>query len=293
MGGYDDLPFSLKWSLPWRRLWSSTWSRRSTCGGRWFPIEAFLIGWMGIGIPYMISNNIAFLYLSDTFETFPESPWDRQIPVIPWMIFPYAGLYFFYPGVLALTPNTDKGRMELLSTQQMMVTITLTCVCIFMILPAEIDMRDEIDWAVMTDAEASMFHFIHEGDHPWNAWPSLHVIHSYLLARVMTMWCRTDYVKSIFSKPFLVILWTEWILLVFSTMATKQHYIFDAVSGLIVALTMFKLWEPAFHYIDVKGPEHIAQDLGWGTTLKTSIQAVRLEDWPDDNLDDDEVNLNV
>ena len=48
--GFDDLPWFLRWSLPWK-AWKSTWSRRHVCGGRWFPCETFLIGWMGIGIP--------------------------------------------------------------------------------------------------------------------------------------------------------------------------------------------------------------------------------------------------
>ena len=102
---------------------------------------------MGIGVPYVITNNIAYMYLSDTFEMFPESPWDRKIPVIPWMIFPYAGLYFYYPGILAVCPNTDRGRMELLSTMQMMICATMFCVIIFLTMPAEIDMRDAIDWS--------------------------------------------------------------------------------------------------------------------------------------------------
>ena len=265
------------------------------CGGRWFPCETFLIGWMGIGIPYMIVNNIAYMYLSDTFEMFPESPWDRHIPVIPWMIFPYAGLYVYYPAWLALCPNTDKGRMELLASFQMMITVTMSCVVIFLTMPAEIDMRDEIDWDVMSAGEKGMFQFVHNGDHPWNAWPSLHVIHSYVLGRVMTRWCRSDYAYHVLSKPFLVLLWTEFVLLVISTMTTKQHYIFDAFSGFFVAIIVYRLWEPAFQYIDAKGTDKLAQDLGWGITLKTSIEAVRLTDWPLERLpcaDPDEYGLN-
>ncbi len=289
--GIDDQPFFMRWSLPWGKFWSSTWTRRHTLGGRWFPLEAFLIGWMGIGVPYVITNNIAYMYLSDTFEVFPESPWDRQIPVIPWMVFPYAGLYIYYPGSIALCPNSDRGRMELLSTMQMMVAATMFCVFFFLTMPAEIDMRDAIDWDVMTPSEKGMFKFIHDGDHPWNAWPSLHVIHSYLLGRMMTHWVRTDYWNSVLAKPFLVCLWTEWVLLVISTMTTKQHYMFDAGSGLVVGFIVFKLWEPALQYIDAKGTEQVAQDLGWGTTLKTSIEAVRLTDWPTEHDDSDSIHV--
>ena len=286
MGGFDDLSCWRKWSLPWGCFWKWTWGRREVCGGKWFPFEVFVIAWIFVGVPYVITNNIAYLWLDDTFAMFPESPWDREIPVIPWMMAPYCGLYFFYPAVIALAPHTDKGRMEMMSMMQMLMTATFFCSFFFLVMPAEIDMRDEIDWGAMSPFETAMFKFVHEGDHPWNAWPSLHVIHSYLIARTMTMWCRTDYLNHWLSKPFLAVLWTEWVLLVFSTMTTKQHYIWDACSGLVVGLTLWKLWEGTYKFIDAKGPDAVGQYLGWGLTLKTSIQAVRLTDWPSTNNDD-------
>jgi len=246
---------------------------------------------MGIGVPYMISNNIAYLYLHDTFESFPEFEVDHKIPVIPWSIYPYAGLYFYYPATIALAPHTDKGRMEFLSTMQMMATATFFCVTIFMIFPAEIDMRGDIDWNSMTSGEVKMFKMLHDGDHPWNAWPSLHVIHSYLLGRMFTNWCTIDYANHIFSKPFLIVLWTEWVLLVMSTMTTKQHYMFDAISGTIVGITIWEFWKPAYQYIDAKGTEQLALDLGWGSTVKTSIEAVRLTEWPDGSQHSEELHV--
>ena len=152
-------------------------------------------------------------------------------------------------------------------------------------------MRGDIDWNSMTSGEVKMFKMLHDGDHPWNAWPSLHVIHSYLLGRMFTNWCTIDYANHIFSKPFLIVLWTEWVLLVMSTMTTKQHYMFDAISGTIVGITIWEFWKPAYQYIDAKGTEQLALDLGWGSTVKTSIEAVRLTEWPDGSQHSEELHV--
>ena len=112
-------------------------------GGYWFPLEIFLVGLLCIAVPYFASNNIAEYYLSTVWD--PEIALDRDIPVINWMIIPYTALYLFYPATLVLSPRDDRGRMELLLAMQGLILITLFCVAIFLVLPAEIDLRWQLD----------------------------------------------------------------------------------------------------------------------------------------------------
>ena len=91
--------------------------------------------------------------------------------------------------------------------------VTAFCCVIFLLLPAEIDMRDQIDWGTMSAWEDALFTFIHSSDNPWNAWPSLHIVHSYILARVMTHWMIGRRASSPVPWNFAIfILWLEWTL---------------------------------------------------------------------------------
>jgi hypothetical protein len=252
-----------KLTYPWKKLWSSTWSRREKLNGGLFPLEVFFIGILFIAIPYFGSNNIANLYLQDAFSVFPEHSYDRSIPVINWMIIPYSALYLFYPATLILAPRTDKGRLELLSAMQMLILATLFCVIFFLLFPAEIDMRDAIDWNSMNGVETILFEFIHTSDQPWNAWPSLHIVHSYCLARVMTHWLMNNYSETKWANYFLIILWVEWVLLCISILTTKQHYMFDLFSGMAVGFIAWKIYEPTLAMIQQKGSKVLAEEIGW------------------------------
>ena len=112
-------------TMPWNRFWRGSWERREILNGNWFPLEVFVFGLIFIAVPYFGSNNIAHFYLEDAFSVFPEHSYDRSVPVVNWMIIPYAALYLFYPTTLILTPKDDKGRLELISAMQMLILATL------------------------------------------------------------------------------------------------------------------------------------------------------------------------
>ena len=124
--------FPSKLIIPWKRFWASSWKRREMLNGKWFSFEVFVFGLIFIAIPYFGSNNIANFYLDDAFAVFPENSYDRSVPVINWMIIPYAALYLFYPATLILAPRDDKGRLELISAMQMLILVTLFCVIFFL-----------------------------------------------------------------------------------------------------------------------------------------------------------------
>ena len=225
----------------------------------------FLVGLICIAVPYFASNNIAEYYLSTVWD--PEIALDRDIPVINWMIIPYTALYLFYPATLVLSPRDDRGRMELLLAMQGLILITLFCVAIFLILPAEIDLRWQLDehWSdePLNGFESALYGFIHFSDNPWNAWPSLHIVHSYLLARMITLWVSREHGEKPLAKVFLAILWIEYVLLCISILTTKQHYLFDLVTGIAVAQLAWMATKPNLDEIEDMGPSTFAEECGW------------------------------
>ncbi len=230
-------------------------------GGYWFPFEMFLVGLLCVAVPYFASNNIAAHYLGTVWD--PEIWLDRQIPVVNWMIIPYTALYLFYPSTLAISPRDDRGRAELILAMQGLILITLFCTFFFLALPAEIDLRDQLDLDSLNAIESSLFGFIHFSDNPWNAWPSLHIVHSYLLARMMTLWVNREHGSKPLAKAFLNVLWIEYALLCVSILTTKQHYLFDLVMGLIVAILAWRLFEYSLGLAERYSPSEIAEEAGW------------------------------
>ena len=251
--------------LPWKGVWRPMWSRREDMGGWMFTLFVFALGVSCVAIPYFASNNIAASYLSTVWD--PVIAFDRDFPVINWMIIPYAALYLFYPATLFIAPRDDRGRMELALGIQGLALATMLCVFFFMALPAEIDLRDQLDTHWLDHPpnalEDALFGFIHFSDNPWNAWPSLHIVHSYLLARLMTFWVVREHPESKAASAFIAILWIEWVLLCISILATKQHYLFDLFTGALVGVVCWRLFLPVMEMVERKGPSEMATESGW------------------------------
>jgi len=250
---------------PWLGVWRFAWRFRHAAGGAAFPVIVFLIGTITVAAPYFIANNVAALHLETLWD--PEVQLDRDFPVINWMVIPYAAFYLLFLATLALTPRDDRGRMELAIGLQALSLATWLCVAIFLVMPAEVDLREQLaahwEHTPPSDFQRSLFSFIHASDAPWNAWPSLHIVHSYLLVRLMTRWLRRDHWHSWMAKACLILIWSEWSLLCVSVMATKQHYVFDLITGGLVAHAFWLLFRRALRLIDELGATTLAVEARW------------------------------
>jgi len=246
---------------PLLHLWGPPWSRRKGWGGLRFHFEVLFVGVLLLVAPYFITNNIAHMYLETVID--PELALDRRIPVVYWMILPYTLLYLLYPLTLVICPRDDRGRAELGVAMHSLITVNIVCCIIFLILPAEIDMRDQIDWNGMNAWQSALFELVHSADNPWNSWPSLHIVHSYFLSRLMTFWLLREYPGKGLPRAFIVLLWVEWTLLCISIMTTKQHYLFDLVAGIAMGHLAWHLCSPNLAWIASKGPDEFASFAGW------------------------------
>ena len=260
----DNDSFISRLTMPWNRFWVRTWGRREILNGNFFPLEVFVLGLIFIAVPYFGSNNIAHFYLEDAFSVFPENSYDRSVPVINWMIIPYAALYLFYPATLILTPKNDKGRIELIAAMQMLILATLFCVMIFLLFPAEVDMRHQIDWDSMNGIETILFEFIHTSDKPWNAWPSLHIVHSYCLARIITYWLKNDYSETKWTNHFWFCCGLNGYFCALVSLR-KQHYMFDLFSGMFVGYFAWRFFEPTLNKIQSSNTDSLIEEIGWSS----------------------------
>ncbi len=183
-----------------------------------------LIMFLLIGFPYILLNSFAHNVWTSPIQPMLEV--DQQIPFISVSILAYMTLYIYYPifaFLLSKEMFLEKGSMIMNN----FLLLTWFCFAFFFFFPTEITLRP-------TNIEGP-FHFVYEFlyalDDNYNAFPSLHVAHS-LFILLASIWLYSNQGKI--STIFPMTLTLLWILLFISTLTTKQHYVFDAVSGAVV-----------------------------------------------------------
>ena len=80
---------------------------------------------------------------------------------------------------------------------------------------------------------------------------------------MMTVWVKREYIDKPFAKPFLVLLWVEFTLLSISILTTKQHFLFDLITGLLTAGSILETIEYALSIAERHSPSDIAKEAGW------------------------------
>jgi len=187
-------------------------------------VTYILMMFIFIGLPYIVLNSFAHNLWTSPFH--PMLELDEQIPFISVSILAYMTLYIYYPIFAILLSKEmfhEKGSMIMNN----FLLLTWFCFAFFFIFPTEITLRP-------TNIEGP-FRLVYETlytlDENYNAFPSLHVAHS-LFILLASIWLYSN--EKQIPIIFLMMLTLLWILLFISTLTTKQHYVFDAVSGAIV-----------------------------------------------------------
>ena len=217
-----------------------------------------ILGIILVAFTYFAVNHIMAYFGHTVWD--PEFPWDRAIPVIPWMIVPYSTLFILNPLPIFIHPRHERGRMELLLTLQAIATLTLVSCLFFILLPAEIDMRNQIPADILAGGGGifgGMFRNIHFSDAPWNSWPSLHISQSLVLMMVVSRWFNRDWSEKSWSKPLLYLLWVNWALLVISTVTTKQHYLWDVATGMLLGVIWWWMLNAGLSRLDILTDQEI------------------------------------
>lgn len=219
------------------KVWSPLWKLRHHREGRIFPPLA-TFGMLVLLSPYQLTNWIASFHGVTIWD--PKSVFvladgrylDHVIPFVPWTIFVYYTIFLFYLALPFAAPKTRDGHRELLITIQFIVLSSWFAYIVFLLFPAQVDLRAQALALGATEGNLGPFYAsFHWLDRPFNSWPSLHVAQTFLAAIGMTHWWARDG-----RKLRIVALWILWTALALSTLMTKQHFLWDALTGFALGL---------------------------------------------------------
>jgi hypothetical protein len=189
-----------------------------------------IVLFVAMALPYTLINHLMNAISWSAFD--PVTSMDEKIPFIAWTFIIYASLYLYYPSAAWFGRKNDATVREMFAFHQCLFILTWIICLIFIFLPTEIHIRDHIPFEVRSGEGFWGFwygDFMHSTDNPWNAWPSLHVVQSLLIVLILRRWKIIYGIKEAF-------VWGAWVGLCISILTTKQHFIFDLLTGVLVAL---------------------------------------------------------
>ncbi|MFU7514445.1 phosphatase PAP2 family protein [Clostridium sp. HCS.1] len=145
---------------------------------------------------------------------------DKEIPYVSAFIFPYIYWYAFI--FLGLVFILSKDRKRYL--RSLMVIYISMCICylFYYFYPVEIS-RPIISNNTLPNR---LVNLIYEADRPFNCFPSIHVLNTYIIIR---------FTKIKDNKSWFIYTSIIGILIILSTLFIKQHFILDGVAAIIIA----------------------------------------------------------
>lgn len=150
-----------------------------------------------------------------------DSSLDRIIPYVPAMSIPYLGWYPFVFGVLAYLCAKDR-----LTYYRVLLSMNI-CVWICYLIYFNFQTMVPRPELTGTGLGASVLGWLYSQDRPFNCFPSIHSLHSYLVMRAVLS------VPSI-RKPIKILVVAGAATIIVSTLMIKQHVIYDALGAVIL-----------------------------------------------------------
>ncbi|UPK41117.1 phosphatase PAP2 family protein [Paenibacillus pabuli] len=151
---------------------------------------------------------------------------DVLIPFTPGFIVPYLIWYPFITGVLIAL--AFRNRMVYFQTLIALCSGLIISYIFFALFQTSIQ-RPEMH--NQTGFIAQLVRFVYTTDQPYNCFPSIHVLTSYLMLRAGHVFNRTIHL-------FIAII---SILIIISTVLVKQHVVADILGGILVGELCFRL----------------------------------------------------
>ena len=168
---------------------------------------------------------------------------DYKIPAVDWTIWFYLSLFGYYCAFFAAQKN-DRGRAESLVMAQAMAVTSWIAYPVFALLPADIDLRWQL--GEMEGIYGFVYGAFHTLDEPFNAWPCLHIAQSFVMAAALARWwLQRKWTWAVW------LLWPAWLGLCISVMTTKQHFIWDSITGTLLGVSVWGwMMRPGFRHLD-------------------------------------------
>jgi hypothetical protein len=164
---------------------------------------------------------------------------DAAIPFTPYLLPLYLSFFSFWLLPKALLPlggGQSAVYREVNITLMLMTLISCGC---FLLFPMEVALRDqalaELSRGTWPDWLARACYGLYAVDLPYNAWPSIHVSQPLLIMLVVSS-------RRLFTAWHRALLWCYLAIVASSVLLMKQHYLWDVVSGVALALLTWSLW---------------------------------------------------
>lgn len=167
---------------------------------------------------------------------------DRMIPLVPWWMYIYFGCYLFWIVNYIMVGRINKdnpAEFYRFITADMMSRIV--CGIFFFLMPTT-NIRPDV---VGTSFADDLLRFLYQIDQPTNLFPSIHCLVSWMCFIGIRGNKKVPVWYQVFSCIFAL-------LVVISTQTTKQHYISDAVAGILLAEVLYALNKKTSAYRYVK-----------------------------------------
>lgn len=147
---------------------------------------------------------------------------DTQIPFIKEFIYPYISwMPILYLGFIYLGLTNKSLFWRTLLTYNVGVIAANICFAVF---PTHVP-RPMVGG---TDLSSTLVQFIYANDAPFNCFPSVHCLTSYLLFIIIN--------RHLNFRPLARITWSVWLwLIIASTVFVKQHSLLDVAGGILFA----------------------------------------------------------
>lgn len=183
---------------------------------RWWHLLAILCVPLQGSIYVLLGRNTG----SDVFYNYALI--DTKIPFIKEFIYPYVSwMPILYLGFLYLGVTNKSLYWRALFTYNVGVIAANICFAVF---PTHVP-RPVVEGS---DLSSLLVQFIYNNDAPYNCFPSVHVLTSYLLFIIVQ--------RHLTFKPLAKISWSVWLwLIIASTVFVKQHSLLDVAGGIAFA----------------------------------------------------------
>ena len=185
-----------------------------------------MVFWGGICVlfcltVYLGTNEIA-LNMERHYGLYFE--FEKDIPLVPWMIYLYASFHL----LLALNFFIIKDPKVIKAFTISLMASSFIAALVFLSFPGELGFS-RVDGI---EGYEVMYSFLHEIDHPYNLYPSLHITFS-----VLTAFAMVDQTRSKLFHWFLF----SWVFLICcSVVLVHQHHLFDILTGLVLSFIVIK-----------------------------------------------------
>ena len=185
-----------------------------------------------LGFSYGLVNELSAARGVTVFDPeqlflFGDRSLDSRIPYLPWTLRIYLSLFIVYLLPVVTYPKTETGASELLELYWGLIVITLVACVIFVLCPAEISRQAVRDHKGLSEVHAGVLG-MHAMSPPFNTWPSLHVAQSGLIFLMLARWLARRHWGVLFCGA--------WVGLSVSTLTIKEHFIWDVMTGSLLAL---------------------------------------------------------